>query len=258
METIQLAEGKNVYFASDFHLGAPNHEKSLIREKRICSWLDGIKKDAQVVFLCGDMFDFWFEYKHTVPKGFVRLLGKIAELSDAGIRIIIFSGNHDMWLYDYFRIELGAEVYRESQEYLINGKKLMVGHGDGLGPGDYAYKLLKKIFENNICRFLFGRVLHSNLGMFLGNAWARSSWKKHEKEGDNYTYESPEKEILFKYCQEIEKTDHHDYYVFGHRHYKLDLKVGGNSRYINLGDWIVFNSYAVFDGENLSLADYKD
>lgn len=256
LETIQLAPGKKVYFASDFHLGAPDHRKSLIREKKVCRWLDSIKHDAQMVFLCGDLFDFWFEYRQTVPKGYVRMLGKIAELSDSGIEIIIFSGNHDMWMYDYFTTELGAKVYREPQQYLINGKKLMVGHGDGLGPGDYAYKFLKKIFENKICRFLFGRIMHPNLGMFLGNTWAQNSWKKHEKEGDNYTYESPEKEILLKYCQEINASEPHDYYVFGHRHYKLDLRVAGNSRYINLGDWIVFYSYAEYDGTDLKLLDF--
>ncbi len=257
LKTITLPQGRKVYFASDFHLGAPDHARSLIREKRVCRWLDSIRHDAAVVFLCGDLFDFWFEYRSSVPKGYVRLLGKIAELSDAGTEVIIFSGNHDMWMSDYFLREFNAPVYRAPQQYLINGRKMLVGHGDGLGPGDYAYKVLKRVFENRICRFLFGNILHPDLGIWLGNSWAASSWRKHEKEGDNYTFESEDKEILFQYCRQVEEKEHHDYYIFGHRHYKFDLKVAENSRYINLGDWIVFNSYAVFDGEELRLLDFN-
>ena len=221
-------------------------------------WLDSIKEDAEVIFLMGDLFDFWFEYKHVVPKGFTRFLGKLAELSDNGIRLIIFTGNHDMWMYDYFCQELGAELYNGPKDYQINERKLHIGHGDGLGPGDHGYKFLKKIFQNKFCRFLFGRVMHANLGMFLGNKWAGHSWQKHDKTGDNYTYQGPEHELLFKYCEEIETKRHYDYYVFGHRHYKLQLNVGAaGAQYLNLGDWIVFDSYAVFDGHELKLMDYK-
>ncbi|SOE20529.1 UDP-2,3-diacylglucosamine hydrolase [Spirosomataceae bacterium TFI 002] len=256
MTKIELKPGKKVYFASDFHLGAPDHAGSLIREKKIISWLDSIEHDADTIFLCGDLFDFWFEYNRVVPKGYVRFFGKLASLTDKGIRVIVFTGNHDMWMRDYLEVEIGAEVYREPKQYLINGKKFLIGHGDGLGPGDYAYKYLKVIFESSFCRFLFGRVLHANLGQFLGYKWASHSWKKHLKENDVYNYESPEKEILFLYCKEIEAKEHHDFYVFGHRHFKLDLPVAMNARYINLGDWIRFYSYGVFENNDFSLCKY--
>ncbi|MBP8156655.1 MAG: UDP-2,3-diacylglucosamine diphosphatase, partial [Leadbetterella sp.] len=141
LKEINLLPNKKIYFASDFHLGAPNHEKSLVREKKICQWLDEIKHDAQVVFLVGDLFDFWFEHRQTVPKGYVRFFGKLAELVDSGIELVVFTGNHDMWMKDYFMQNFGAPTYRKSQEYLINGKRFLIGHGDGLGPGDYAYKI---------------------------------------------------------------------------------------------------------------------
>lgn len=257
MEKIDLNQEKKIYFASDFHLGAPNYKKSLIREKEICRWLDSIKSDAQVIFLVGDLFDFWFEYKNTVPKGYTRFFGKLSELADTGIEIKIFPGNHDMWMRDYFQNEFSAKVYRKPQQFLIKNKKLYVAHGDGLGPGDYAYKVLKRIFENRICKFLFGNILHPNLSLKLGYMWASHSWKNHEKEKDVYVFESNEKEILYQYCKEQENYEHHDYYVFGHRHYKLDLEVANGSKYINLGDWIYFYSYAVFDGENLKLIDWQ-
>lgn len=249
----ELPVGKKIYFASDFHLGAPNADKSRERELRIIRWLDSVKHDAEIIFLVGDLFDFWFEYKLVIPKGYVRFFGKLAELSDAGIELIIFKGNHDMWMDDYFTKELNIKVFRESQQYVFNKKKFYVGHGDGLGPGDYAYKFLKRIFEGTIPKLLFGRVMHPNLGMFLGYAWASNSWKKHEKEDDVYHFESEDKEYLFQYCREVEAKEHHDFYVFGHRHHKFDLQVNSTSRYINLGDWVFFRSYGVFDGENMEL-----
>jgi len=257
LKEIIIRSNKKIYFASDFHLGAPNYEKSLVREKIICQWMDQIKHDAQVVFLVGDLFDFWFEHRRTVPKGYVRFFGKLAELTDAGIELVVFTGNHDMWMKDYFMQNFNAPTYREAQEYSINGKRFLIGHGDGLGPGDYAYKFLKKIFENKTCRWMFGNLLHPDLSLKLGDAWASHSWQKHDKEKDVYVFESTDNEILFQYCLEEEKKNHRDYYIFGHRHYKFNLEVNKNSRYINLGDWIYFYSYASFDGEKLELIDYK-
>ncbi len=252
-----LQANKKVYFASDFHLGAPNHAESLVRERAIVRWLDEIKHDAEIIFLVGDLFDFWFEYKRVVPKGFVRFFGKIAELTDTGVEVVVFTGNHDMWMRDYLTQELNVPVFREPKEYVFNNKSFFVGHGDGLGPGDYGYKFLKKIFESNFCRFLFGRVLHANLGLLLGNSWAAHSWQKHAKTGDNYTFESLDKEILYQFCQEEEQKKHRDFYIFGHRHYIFDEAVGVNSRYINLGDWIVYFSYGVFDGVNFELKTFR-
>lgn len=249
----QLPKGKKIYFASDFHLGAPNHERSLVREKAIVAWLENIRHDADKIFLVGDIFDFWFEYKEVVPRGFVRLLGKLAELSDAGIEIIVFLGNHDMWMFDYFEKELNIKTLRKPVSYVFNGKSFYVGHGDGYGKGDLMYKLLKVVFEGKIPRFLFGRVLHPNLGMYLGNLWAKHSWQKHNKEDRPKDFISHENERLVEYAKKIEAEKHHDYYIFGHIHNAIEVKIAQNSTYFNLGDWIVFNSYVVFDGEKAEL-----
>lgn len=256
---IALAPGKKLYFASDFHLGAPNHAESLVREKRIIKWLEHIKTDAQEIFLVGDLFDFWFEYKHAVPKGFVRFFGKLAELADAGIVIKVFTGNHDLWMVDYFQKEIGAELIHEPITFSSGGKKFYIGHGDGLGPGDKAYKLLKKaLFTNPICKFLFGRIMHPNLGMFLGNAWSLNSWKKNREEDVVFEEIQLENEFLYQYILDMEKAkNHHDFYIFGHRHIALDSQLNEYTKYLNLGDWIRFYSYGVFDGESLELKRFK-
>lgn len=250
-----LSTGKKIYFASDFHLGAPTHLDSLNREKRIVAWLDSIKHDAEIIFLVGDLFDFWFEYKRVVPKGFVRFLGKLGELSDAGIEIIVFLGNRDMWMTDYFESELNIKTIRRPKSYVFNGKKFYIGHGDGLGNGDYGYKFLQVIFEGRLPRFLFNRVMHPNLGMWLGQLWSDHSWRK-KREPEKYL--GDDKEHLVAYSKEIEAKTHHDYYIFGHRHTKVDIKISPTARYINLGDWIWYDSYAVFDGEDVVLKSNKD
>ncbi|MFN3587936.1 MAG: UDP-2,3-diacylglucosamine diphosphatase [Spirosomataceae bacterium] len=242
---------KKIYFISDIHLGAPNELESREREKSVVRWLEMAQKDAEKIFLVGDLFDFWFEFKQVVPKGYTRFLGKLAELADNGIEIIIFGGNHDMWLGDYFQKEIGAKVLREPQSFVFHNTSFFIGHGDGLGPGDYLYKGLKVLFESSIARFLFGRILHPNLALRLGYTWANHSWHSHIVKDDVYHFEGIEKEILYAYCQEIEKKKHHDFYVFGHRHLCLDLAVNETSRYINLGDWVQLKSYAVFDGQEL-------
>jgi UDP-2,3-diacylglucosamine hydrolase len=241
---------KKIFFASDFHLGVPDHDTSLEREKRIVRWLDAIKHEAHTIFMLGDIFDFWFEYKYTIPKGFIRLQGKLAELRDAGIPIIFFTGNHDMWMFDYFPKELGIPIYRDPQIIRVGNQKLLVGHGDGLGPGDHTYKIIKKFFNSSICQWLFARI-HPNLGIGIANRWSRhsriSNMKREEK------FEREEGEYLWIYCNEVENKEHHDYYVFGHRHLPLDLKIGKSSRYVNIGEWVHFSSYAEYDGQNLKL-----
>jgi len=249
-----LAPGKKIYFASDFHLGAPSHAESLNREKRIVAWLDDIKQDAEIIFLVGDLFDFWFEYKRVVPKGYVRFMGKLAELADSGIEVIVFLGNRDMWMTNYFEKELGVTTIRRPKTYIFNNKKFYIGHGDGLGKGDYGYKFLKVIFEGKLPRFLFNRVMHPNLGMLLGYIWTKFSWRK-KREAEQYM--GDEKEYLVGYSKEIEANEHHDYYIFGHRHTKVDIQISPNARYINLGDWIWYYSYAVFDGEDIVLTSLK-
>lgn len=254
LKTIKDLEGKKLYFASDFHLGAPSKEDSLERELKIVRWLDSIKHDAHTIYLLGDIFDFWFEYKHAIPKGFIRLQGKLAELSDNGTPIVFFTGNHDMWMFDYFTKELNIPIYRKPVELEVEGKKLLIGHGDGLGPGDTSYKLLKKVFESKLCQWLFAR-LHPNFGIGLANFWSkRSRISNTKKDEDKF---KGEKEFLWQYCKDIEVQKHHDYYVFGHRHLPLDLEVGENSRYFNLGEWVNYDTYGVFDGNKFELTTFE-
>ncbi len=294
MNSINLQKDKKIYFASDFHLGYPDHQTSLARERKVVAWLDSIKNDAQVVFLVGDIFDFWFEYKNVVPKGFVRLLGKLAELSDSGIEIIVFAGNHDIWMFDYFTKELGIKVHREFQEYVVSSEFLVVGseseqanqeqindiseprtqnkeprtknpelktfyivHGDGLGPGDFGYKYLKKVFESKLSQWAFGWI-HPHAGISLATWWSGS--RKDEERIKRELQFRGDNEWLWSFAKEQEAIKHHDFYIFGHRHLLLDLPVNQNSRYINLGQWAYDdeNSYhfAVFDGIELIVKKY--
>ena len=241
-----------IYFASDLHLGVPNREKSLVREKLFVQWLDEIKNDAEAIYLVGDIFDFWFEYKKAVPKGYVRLLGKLAEISDSGIPIHIFTGNHDMWLFDYLEDEINAHIYREPIEISIKGKRFFISHGDGLGPGDNGYKLIKKIFKNKLCQWLFERI-HPNLGISIAQYWSKKSRIANGEKDESYY---GEKEWLTQFCKEKMKTIEVDYFIFGHRHLPLQVDLGNNTIYINLGEWVNYNSYAVFDGKRLELKRY--
>ena len=241
-----------IYFASDFHLGIPDRATSLERERRIIRWLDEVEKDAEEIFLVGDLFDAWFEYKRAVPKGFIRLLGKIASLTDKGITVHVFSGNHDMWMFGYLVEECGVKLYHAPIERELSGKKFFIGHGDGLGPGDNGYKFIKSIFRNSFAQWLFAR-LHPNFGLWLADYFSRQGLDKKE---DQKIYHGDDKEFLFQFCSDYLKTKHVDYFVFGHRHLPLDKQVGESTRYINLGDWISFNTYAVFDGENFELKEY--
>jgi UDP-2,3-diacylglucosamine hydrolase len=201
----------------------------------------------------GDIFDFWFEYKYAIPRGFIRLQGKLAELADAGISIYFFTGNHDMWMFDYFPKELGVTIYYDPVVLTTEHHRLLIGHGDGLGPGDTTYKLLKKIFRNRASQWLFARI-HPNLGIGLANYWSRKSRITNSKREE--TFLGDDTEFLLVYCQEMEKTTHHDYYIFGHRHLPLDIPVG-NSRYINLGEWVHFSTYAVYDGQTVALKSFE-
>ena len=244
-----------IYFASDFHLGAPNEIESLKREKLIVKWLDEIKHDAQEIYLVGDIFDFWFEYRSVIPRGFVRIQGKIAELTDAGIPVNIFTGNHDMWIFDYLPKELGVTLFRKPIVKEYHGKKFLIGHGDGLGPGDMWYKMLKAVFASKICQWAFARI-HPNFGIGIANAWSRRSRKS------NITYDEVfhgnDKEQLILYCNDYIKQDPSiDYFIFGHRHLPLEIKIGEKSKYINLGEWIKYNSYAVIENGEVTLKEFQ-
>ncbi len=246
---------KKIYFLSDFHLGAPDHASSLEREKRVVQFLESIREDAAEIFLVGDMFDFWYEYRTVVPKGFVRLLGKLGELADAGIPLHFFVGNHDMWMRDYFKQEFNMPVYYAPVEFERNGKKLLIGHGDGLGPGDHGYKRLKKVFRNPVSKFLFG-IFPPMMGMGLANYLSRRS--RAQTGATEETFLGEDKEWLLIYCKEVLQKKKIDFFVFGHRHLPIDFRLNESSRYINLGDWIRYFTYAVLDGEKMELKSFTN
>ncbi len=244
-----MPEGSKIYFASDFHLGVPDHPTSRQREDKIVRWLDSIKADAAEIYLLGDIFDFWFEYATVIPKGFIRLQGKLAELSDQGIRITMFKGNHDMWMFEYFTRELGIAIISDELLLERNGKRFFLHHGDGLGPGDRSYKLLKNFFRSRVCQWLFAR-LHPNLGVGIAQRWSMRSRIANDKKE---AFVSEDQEWLVSYSRELLSGNHFDYLIFGHRHLPLDIRLQEDSRYINLGEWINHCSYAVFDGREVEL-----
>lgn len=253
MTTITISEGKKVYFASDNHLGAPNGEQSLPREKKFVAWLDEIKHNAAAIFLLGDLFDFWFEYKTVVPKGFTRTLGKLAEISDLGIPLFYFVGNHDLWMDGYFEEELHIPVFHKPQQFEINGASFFVGHGDGLGPGDKGFKRMKKFFTNPASKWFF-RWIHPDIGMRLAQYFSVKN--KLISGDDDAQFLGEDKEWLAQYAKRKLETCHYDYFVFGHRHLPLEIDLNDNSKYVNLGDWIQYYTYAVFDGAKLLLKEY--
>jgi len=243
------------YFASDFHLGAPNHELSSERERKIVSWLDEIKVDCKELFILGDVFDFWFEYKTVVPRGYVRLLGKLAEISDSGIPIHWFIGNHDMWIFDYIPQEIGVQMHSQPIERELFKSKFYIGHGDGLGPGDYGYKFIKKVFRSKLSQWLFAR-FHPNFGIGLANYFSASSRKTSEVSDKKFL--GKEAEWLAIYCEEMGAIKPRDYYVFGHRHLPMRLELDNGGEYINLGDWISHYTYGVFDENGFELKSYQN
>ncbi len=251
---MQIPKGKKIYFASDNHLGAPTPEASRPRELKFVAWLDHIKKDAAVLFLVGDLFDFWFEYKTVVPKGFTRTLGKLAELSDSGIPIHYFVGNHDLWMNGYFEEELNIPVYHKPKEFVFNSKTFFVGHGDGLGPGDKGYKRLKKVFTSPFFKWLF-RWGHPDIGMRIAQYFSVKN--KLISGDDDATFLGEDNEWLVQYCKRKLEDKHRDFFVFGHRHLPLDIDLVPNAKYINLGDWITYYTYGVFDGETMRLEKFE-
>jgi UDP-2,3-diacylglucosamine hydrolase len=252
-ELMQFPPRKKIFFLSDFHLGAPDAASSLEREKRIVQFLDSVKEQAAAIFIVGDMFDFWYEYRKVVPRGFVRLLGKLAELSDAGIALHFFVGNHDMWMRDYLQKEMNVQVYFQPREFVLGSKKFLVGHGDGLGPGDQGYKALKKVFRNPACQWLFG-ILPPAIGIGLANYFSRKSRNKDKSHEESFLGE--EKEWLIIHSKKQLEEKHFDFFVFGHRHLPIDFRLSSESRYINLGEWMNYSTYAMFDGEDLELRSF--
>ena len=248
-----MTTNKKIFFASDQHFGAPTKEASMPREQKFLQWLDEIKDEAEVIFLLGDLFDFWFEYKRAVPKGFVRVLGKLAAFADAGIQIHFFVGNHDLWMSDYFETELGIPVYHEPKEFIFNDKVFLIGHGDGLGPGDKGYKRMKKVFTNPFSKWLF-RWLHPDIGIKLASYLSVKNKLISGEEDMKFLGE--DNEWLVQYCRRKLAQKHYDFFLFGHRHLPMEIPLSESSKYINTGDWITHFTYAEFQGDQLLLKSY--
>lgn len=249
--------GKKVvtYFVSDFHLGTAGKLSSTERELKIVRFLNSIAADATRIFLVGDVFDYWFEYKRVVPKGYVRILGKLAELRDSGIEIEFFTGNHDIWMFNYFKEELGIPTHRSTIDIEINENTIHIGHGDGLGPGDRGYKFIKKIFTNRILQKMYGSI-HPNIGLGIMQRFSR---KSRDVNSDSAQFLGPEKEWLVQYSESILANKHYDYFIFGHRHLPIDYTLSnGNSRYINLGDWLNHYSYARLEDQKLKILFFEN
>ncbi len=254
MITLTTSETKKIYFASDQHLGAPTKAKSDVREKRFLRWLDEVKKDASAIFILGDLFDFWFEYKTVVPKGFVRTLGKLAEINDSGIPVYFFVGNHDLWMNDYFETELNIPTYHKPQEFMLDDKLFLIGHGDGLGPNDLGYKRMKKVFTSKLCQFLF-RWLHPDIGVRLGQYM---SVKNKLISGDeDFRFLGEDNEWLALYCKRKLETKHYDGFVFGHRHLPMQIPLNEHSVYTNIGDWLTHFTYGVFEQGKMQVLKYE-
>lgn len=235
------------------HLGYPNYRDSREREKRFVSWLDNIKNDAEEIVLLGDIFDFWFEYKRVIPRGFTRFLGKIAEITDSGIPVHFFTGNHDIWVFDYLEDEIGVKVYRKPVVKDFFGKKFFLAHGDGLGNYDKGFSFLKSIFTSPFMQWVFAR-FHPNFGVGLAHKWSGHSRKKHEEPD---AYRGDDKEWIYLFTKDyLENNNKINYFVYGHRHLLLQKQID-KAQMIILGDWLLNFSYGIFDGNEFRLEKYK-
>jgi len=241
------------YFISDVHLGAPALNNNRERERLFVQWLDHAAKDAAAIYLLGDIFDFWYEYKKVAPRGFVRTLGKIAELSDKGIPVYFFTGNHDLWVYDYLPSETGVTVHREPVTKTIGGKKFFLGHGDGLDPKEKGYLRLKRFFTSKTAQFLYSR-LHPNFAFWIGHKWAKHS--RLAKGNEPEVSKGPDHETCVAFAKRYLNKEHVDYFIFGHRHVMMDEQLNQKSRLFILGEWINYFSYAVFEGKKLQLKQF--
>jgi UDP-2,3-diacylglucosamine hydrolase len=246
---------QKIYFASDFHLGIPDHDSSLAREKKLVAWLEDIRKDAAEIFLMGDLFDFWFEYKTAIPQGYARLLGKLAEITDSGIPVHLFRGNHDMWAFNYLTREINIQLHRDPEFREFSGKRFYLAHGDGLGPGDHGYKFIKKVFANPVNQWLF-RQIHPDLGIRMALYWSRKSRHaglEKEKQYRDITLSLINERITMHSTSLVKAHPEIDFLIYGHYHYPLETILPGGAKQLVLGDWITHFTYAVFDGENLEL-----
>ena len=246
-----------IYFLSDAHLGSLAIPHRRMQERRLVRFLDEIKDKAEAIYLLGDMFDFWYEYKQVVPKGYTRFLGKISELTDMGVEVHYFTGNHDIWAYDYLEQECGVILHKKPCTVELHDKTFFLAHGDGLGDPDKKFKFIRGIFHSGLCQKMFN-LLHPDLGVAFGLAWAKHSRMKR-KDGKEPPYMGEDKEYLVLFAKEYLKTHPEiDYFMFGHRHIELDLMLSKQSRLMVLGDWISQFTYAVFDGEHMFMENYVE
>ena len=246
---------KPIYFLSDAHLGSRGIPHGRTQERRLVRFLDSIKEKAGAVYLLGDMFDFWYEYKLVVPKGYTRFLGKISELTDLGVEVHFFTGNYDIWCGDYLVKECGVFLHREPLACELGDKVFYLAHGDGLGDADPKFLFLRTLFHSSICQSLFS-ALHPRWGVELGLTWAKHSRMKHGEGGDP-PYTGEDNEHLVRYAKKYLQTHPAiNYFIFGHRHIELDLMLTHQTRLLILGDWISLFTYAVFDGEQLWMENY--
>ena len=245
---------KNIYFVSDVHLGAPSLKDNQEREKKFVRWLDKISHDASELFLMGDIFDYWFEYKKVVPRGHIRVLGKLAEITDKGIPVHFFTGNHDIWIFDYLPSEIGLIVHHDPETFNLLGKKFFLAHGDGLDRGDKGYKILKKIFKSRVLQWFYAR-LHPNFAVTVAQKWSKNSRLGKKEITDSFDATN---EGMFQYAASVLEKEHFDYFVFGHRHQLANILINESSRFILLGDWIKTFSYGVFDGTDFELKIFLD
>ncbi len=246
---------KKIYFASDFHLGIPDHDRSLVREKRMVAWLEMARADASEIYLMGDLFDFWFEYRTAIPRGYARLLGKLAEITDSGIPVHLFRGNHDMWAFNYLTEELNITLHRDPEFHEFNGVKFYLAHGDGLGPGDHGYKFIKKVFANRFNQWLF-RLLHPDLGIRMALYWSRKSRAvatEKEKKDEERNKKLIEERIRIHSLEMIRNHPDLQFLIYGHYHYPMVSPLSETAIQVVLGDWITHFSYGVFDGRTFEL-----
>lgn len=255
MQAINASANAKVYLASDFHLGVPDRSSSHEREQRLVHWLDHISEDAGALILLGDLFDFWFEYRKVVPKGFTRLLGTLARMSDKGLPIYIFTGNHDLWMKDYLSQEIGATVFHQPQWFEINGQLCYLAHGDGLGPGDHGYKMLKKVFTNKLAQWLF-RWIHPDIGIRMANFFSGVSRNSQDSTAEGQ-FLGEDQEYLVQHVKNLMAHYTATYYIFGHRHYPMKYSLGSEVCYVNLGDWLNHDTYGVHDGQELLLKTFE-
>lgn len=244
---------KKYYFLSDVHLGSVSHPSSIDTERKLCRWLDVVKQDAAAIFLLGDIFDYWFEYKYVVPKGFTRLLGKLAEVTDSGVEVHFFIGNHDIWLTDYLAKECGLILHLEPLTINLLGEKFFLAHGDGLGDESWSFHLLRKMFHSKFLKKCFSGI-HPRWTIPLAHVWSNSSRESGGVQG----YLGEDREYLIHYAkQKLNSAPDINYFVFGHRHLLLKLAIAEQSQVVMLGDWLTLFSYAVFDGETMKLDQFE-